>query len=131
MDTKILEDLGLTQGEVKVYLALFKLGSTTTGPIVKKAKIHASKVYPILDRLIEKGLVSFVKKGKKTFYEAAPARRILDYVHEKQASLKQQESSVLQILPQLELQRKIEEKITEATVFKGIKALCRSRAGNA
>ena len=62
MDIELLKEVGLTEGEIKVYLALFKIGASSTGPIVKEAKIHSSKVYPILDRLIEKGLVSFIKE---------------------------------------------------------------------
>jgi len=31
MDTKILEEIGLTPGEIKTYLALLKLGSSSTG----------------------------------------------------------------------------------------------------
>ena len=32
VDSKTLEEIGLTQGESKVYLALLKLGTTKTGP---------------------------------------------------------------------------------------------------
>ena len=34
MNTQVLEDLGLTNGEIKVYLALIGLGEKTSGPIV-------------------------------------------------------------------------------------------------
>ena len=37
MDTKILEDLGFTNAEIKVYLALLELGSATAGPIIEKS----------------------------------------------------------------------------------------------
>ena len=42
MNTKILEDLGLTKSEIKVYLALLELGSSSAGDILKKANIHNS-----------------------------------------------------------------------------------------
>jgi len=42
MDTKILEDIGLTHGEIKVYITLLELGSSTAGAILKKAKIQNS-----------------------------------------------------------------------------------------
>jgi sugar-specific transcriptional regulator TrmB len=59
MNTKILEDIGLTKTEIKIYLALLKLGQSTTTNIIKDAGIHASKVYEFLDKLIKKGLVSY------------------------------------------------------------------------
>ena len=38
IETKILEEIGLTKSEIKVYLALLKLGSSTKKNIVKKLK---------------------------------------------------------------------------------------------
>ena len=39
MDTSPLEKIGFTPGEVKVYIALMHLGTTTAGPIAKEAKV--------------------------------------------------------------------------------------------
>jgi sugar-specific transcriptional regulator TrmB len=50
MDPKMLEEIGLTEGESKVYLALLKLGATKTGPLIKEADVSSSKVYKILER---------------------------------------------------------------------------------
>ena len=55
-----LTKLGLTLNEAKVYFALLELGSTNAGEIIKKTKLHRNIVYDKLDKLIEKGLVSFV-----------------------------------------------------------------------
>ena len=33
MDTKLLENLGFTKNEIKVYLALLELGTTSAGKI--------------------------------------------------------------------------------------------------
>ena len=54
MDSNSLKELGLTDGEIKVYLALNQLGETTSGPIVDKSGVSISKVYLILDRLFSK-----------------------------------------------------------------------------
>ena len=62
--------IGLTEGEAKVYIALTELGSSTVGPIVKKAKVAYSNVYDILNRLIEKGIVSFITKNKRISLKA-------------------------------------------------------------
>ena len=64
MDTSTLREAGLTEGEIKVYLALLELGSSTTGPIVDKSGISRSIIYQILEKLMEKGLVSFITKEK-------------------------------------------------------------------
>ena len=65
MDTKILEEIGLTKTEIKIYITLLAQGQCTTTVIVREAGIHASKVYEYLDKLIAKGLVSYVIKSNK------------------------------------------------------------------
>ena len=52
MEENVLYKLGLNKSEVKVYLTLLELGSSTTGTIMVKAKISYSKIYGILERLI-------------------------------------------------------------------------------
>ena len=123
MNTSLLKEIGLTDGEIKVYIALFNLGSTSTGPIVKEAKIHSSKVYPILDRLIEKGLVSFIKEGKKTIYTANPPNTLISFLDKKQAIIKEQKEEAKDLIKKLELQKSIEKAKTEATIFKGTKGV--------
>ena len=44
MNTEILEDLGLTQSEIKTYLTLLELGSSTAGPILEKSNLQNSVV---------------------------------------------------------------------------------------
>ncbi len=123
MNTELLKEIGLSEGEIKVYLALFKIGSSSTGAIIKEAGVHASKVYPILDRLIEKGLVSFIKEGKKTIYTANPATTIISYLEKLQNNINQQKTSANKLIHDLEQLKKLGGKETEATIFKGIKGM--------
>ena len=61
MDTKILEDIGLTNAEIKVYLALLELGSSTAGHILEKSGLQNSVVHMTLHKLIDKGFITFIK----------------------------------------------------------------------
>ena len=38
MNEQLLEEIGLTKGEIKVYLTLLKIGETTTGKIIEEAQ---------------------------------------------------------------------------------------------
>ena len=91
---KILEEIGFTKGEIKVYLTLLELGSTTTGDVIKKSKVSPSKVYDILEKLIQKGVVNYVIKGKVKYFEAASPKRILEYLQEKGKKIKAQEKEL-------------------------------------
>jgi sugar-specific transcriptional regulator TrmB len=117
-----LRKVGLTEGEIKVYLALLELGSTTSGKITKKCGISGSKVYEVLDRLMNKGLAaSIIKNGVKNF-EAASPERIMDYMEEKKKDIEKEKISIQKIIPQLLLRRK-EAKNAAARVFTGWEGL--------
>ena len=114
--------VGLTDGESKVYLALSELGSSTVGPIVKKSRVAYSNIYDILNRLIEKGLVSFVIKSKTKYFQAATSKNLLIYLENKEKELLQQKNELKKILPNLE---KIQGShlSQEAEIFLGLKGL--------
>src|SRR3989344_459723 len=123
MNTKILQEIGLTDSEIKVYLALLELGSSKKGPIVKKSGITSSKVYEVVDKLIKKGMASYVTKDGVRYFNAAPPSRIKDYLNEKEAQLKEQEIELNEILPSLELKQKLAERGTEAEIYRGWKGM--------
>lgn len=123
MNIELLERVGLTKSEIKVYLALLELGSSTTGPIVNKSKASSSKIYEILEKLIQKGLVSYVLKGNTKYFEAASPQRILDYINEKENELKKQKEEVEKIIPKLILKKKLSKFKQDAAIYKGMKGL--------
>ena len=123
MDTRLLEQIGLTKGEIKVYLALLKLGNSKTGQLASLAGVSSSKVYKILDRLEKKGLVGQVMKGKIKHFSAMDPRRILDYLDEKRSKLEQDRALLAQLVPELEKQKKSAELKTEATLYDGYKGV--------
>ncbi|MBU2561625.1 MAG: hypothetical protein KKD17_04960 [Nanoarchaeota archaeon] len=121
MNEKLLEEIGLTKGEITVYLTLLKLGETTTGKIIEEAQISSGKIYEILNKLISKGLVSYIIKEKTKHFIATSPNRILDYMHEKEKELKDKENELLKELPFLLAIEKASEKKCETTLFKGFK----------
>jgi HTH-type transcriptional regulator, sugar sensing transcriptional regulator len=123
METKILEEIGLTDSEIKVYLALLKLGSSKKGPLVKESKITSSKIYEVVDKLIEKGLASYVIKNKVKHFNASTPLRIKDYIKEKENELKEKEKKFEKILPQLEMMQKFAQSETDAEIYKGWKGM--------
>ena len=117
-----LKEIGLTDGEVKVYLALLKLGSSKTGAIATNAGVSSSKVYKILARLEKKGLASHVLKDGTTHFRALEPRRILDYIDDEKSQLDEKRLIVEKMLPSLEKQMR-SVMGTQATVYTGFKAV--------
>ena len=112
---KVLEELGLSTNESKVYLALLDIGATTAGKITDASKIHRTSVYDALERLIKKGLVSFIVKDETKFFEATHPKNLMSVLEEKKNLLNQ-------FMPQLELSRKMAESKGDACIFQGLKA---------
>lgn len=123
MHEKLLEEIGLTRGEIIVYTTLLKLGETTTGKIIEEAQISSGKIYEILDKLIKKGLASFMVKEKTKYFSASTPRRILDFLHEKEKELKEKEQEILQEMPSLLALEKAGKKDHEIRLFKGFKGM--------
>lgn len=127
MNEKLLEKLGLTKGEIKVYLALNKLGQSTVGSIGKQSKVSKSKIYDILDKLIEKGLAGYITKEGTKYFMANDPHMILEYIEKKEKELgKTKEEVVTEVLPQLIMQRASVSKKRVAEIyegFRGIKAI--------
>lgn len=123
MNTQILEEIGLTKTEIKIYLTLLKLGQSTTTNIVKDAKIHASKVYEFLEKLIQKGLVSYTIKSNKKHFRAADPDFLKEFLKEKRNEIKEQEKEIDVILPQLKSLRKTEKDIIQSETYEGLRGV--------
>lgn len=123
MNPKLLQEIGLTEGETKVYLALLKLGSSKTGIISKEAEVSSSKVYKILDRLEKKGLVGHGKVGEIKHYKAMEPKSLLKYIELKKDELNKKEKEIEKIIPELEIQQKLGKSKTSAVLYEGIKSI--------
>ena len=112
MDTSILEDLGLTQAEIKVYVTLLGLGTSSAGAILEKSGLQNSVVHRALNSLIEKGLVSYILEGKKKIYRATDPENFHDFIDDKRKKFDE-------ILPELKQKQEFAKITTFAEVFKG------------
>ena len=118
-----LQELGLTEGESKVYVALLGLGPSTVGPIVKRSGVAYSNIYEILNRLSDKGLVSFILKEKTKYFQAEDPVRINDYLDKKEEDLQKSRDSFEDLFPKLEKLNKFSGQKEEAEMFVGTKGL--------
>ena len=80
--------LDLSNTEAKVYLTLLKQGSVTTGTISKDTKFRTSTIYYVLEKLLSRGLVTFIYKSKIKYFQATPPEAYLDFLEEKKQLFK-------------------------------------------
>lgn len=117
-----LQRIGLTDGEIKVYLALLETGSSSITNIIKKSGISGSKTYEVLDRLAKKGLITFVTRNNIKYFEAYSPDRILDYLEEKEHAIEEEKIAIKKILPELILKQH-HTATSEAKIFTGWEGL--------
>ncbi|MGV8162298.1 MAG: TrmB family transcriptional regulator [Candidatus Nanoarchaeia archaeon] len=123
MDLEILKKIGLSEGEVKVYAALLEIGVSSINGIHEKVGIDRRNIYDILNKLIERGLVSYIEEnGKRTFKISNPDK-ILSYIQEKKSNLDEIKSEIEKIMPSIQSIFKSDKQEQFAEIFRGSNGL--------
>jgi HTH-type transcriptional regulator, sugar sensing transcriptional regulator len=119
MELKDLEILGLTNGEIKVYSAVLDIGIANINKIHEKTGLERRGIYDIINKLIEKGLVSYaIEKGKRT-YQCSPINNLKNKIKQEQEKLKELENK----LPKLEEIYNSKKPLTRFEIFRGKEAI--------
>jgi sugar-specific transcriptional regulator TrmB len=111
-----LKEIGLTDSETKVYLALLKNGSSLAGRISMATGIHRRNVYDITERLIQKGVVGYILKNNRRYFEAVNPEKFLDM-------LKEKENNLIENLPMLKDIYSGSKEKQETNFYKGVEGL--------
>lgn len=120
MELAALAAAGLTPGEIKVYYALLENGQSSVGPIVEKSSVSRSIIYTILEKLIEKGLVSSIIKEKTKYFQADDPQKLVEFAQSKEAQLKKTIEDVKTLIPALQL-LSAQKGSSSVKVFEGFK----------
>ena len=116
---RVLSYAGLSKNESKVYMVLLRLGKAQPGIITQHSKIHRRNVYDALERLLQKGLVSFIMEGKRKVYRPENPRRLIEINRTRGTELSS-------IMPKLETLHKNKRESYEANLYidkAGLKAV--------
>lgn len=111
-----LKKIGLGHNESKIYITLIKLGPTMAGKIAKESNIDRSACYDSLKALIKKGLANYVIEANRKKFSATNPNKLKDY-------LKEKESLVDEILPNLANMFKTKEERSQVQMYKGNKGI--------
>ena len=102
MDIKTsLEQIGLKDRAITVYLTLLQLGQATIHDIAKKSQVKRTTTYSILDGLVIKGLATFVDKGGHRLYYAENPRKVASFLAEEEHQVKEKRARFSETLPEL------------------------------
>ncbi|MDO9231401.1 MAG: helix-turn-helix domain-containing protein [bacterium] len=91
---KSLGQLGLSEKEAKIYLALLEIGESTVLPISKKAGLKRTHCYELLENLARQDLVDYYEKNNRRQYYAEDPQKLKE-------ALQLKLEGVNKILPEL------------------------------
>ena len=95
---KILEDFGLSAKEVAIYITLLKLQNSNISNLSRKSGMPRTTLYPLLNKLLKRGLVNIIHMGNHDEWEAMDPKELYQKT---KSSLKNLEEAI----PALELLR--------------------------
>lgn len=119
-----LRKLGLTEKEVRVYLAGLELGPSSVQKIAEIAKITRPTAYEIIRKLKEKGLFAETSQNKKRHFSAQSPEKILRILRVQKKEIEERERELIRVISALEA--KYSRGKDEIKIFKekeGLKAL--------
>jgi sugar-specific transcriptional regulator TrmB len=113
---EVLQNFGLTEAEVKLYIELLKLGEATATTLAKHTNTNRTFTYDRLKKLLDSGLISYVIKDNKKYFKAAEPSQLLSL-------LKEKEEQVKSILPELEQLKKPHKEGPKVELFSSKKGI--------
>ncbi|MBU1111333.1 MAG: helix-turn-helix domain-containing protein [archaeon] len=113
--TQKLKDIGLTEREAKVYLFLLEYQEAKTGIICSKLNIPNSHIYTILEKLLNKGIISFKIVNNVKIFRPVDPESLYALFREKERKLEQEKKDLKKFISKL---RKIEIKEKKENDFK-------------
>ncbi|HLC86403.1 MAG TPA: helix-turn-helix domain-containing protein [Candidatus Nanoarchaeia archaeon] len=122
MDLNKLKEIGFTEGEIKVYESLIKLRKSTITKIIENSGVSSSKVYLILDKLTNKGLVNYIVKNNIKEFHLADPENLLDFIKDEKKKLEEAEEHTKELIDSIKksLKKYVEE---SANIYRGLLGL--------
>ena len=116
MHSEILQEIGLTPNEAKIYEALLTLKEGSIAQITKKIEIDRRNAYDAIQRLLTKGLIFQVLPKKTLVFSPVNPDKLTELIDEKREDL-------MEIMPNLKKtykQKNIEQSVV---IYKGVGGL--------
>lgn len=123
MEFQELIKLGFNKNEAKVYISLIKFGKADASQIIKDTKFHKNIVYDNLEKLIDKGLATYIIEENKKVFQVASPDMLIKFFEEQEEELKGRKESAIKIAEEI---RKSAKKLPfkqEAVIYRGIKGI--------
>ena len=101
LEGKLME-LGLSDKESAVYLAMLNLGPSTAQDISIGANVNRATTYVMIETLVAKGIASQLNKDKKTLFIAEDPFQIIKVLEREKGDLEEKMGEARKVVPMLQ-----------------------------
>ncbi|TSC56100.1 MAG: transcriptional regulator TrmB [Parcubacteria group bacterium Gr01-1014_18] len=112
----LLQKLGFSLNESKIYLALLELKEAKAGQIALHTRIHRRNVYDSLERLVHKGLAFQSLSKSENYYSPVDPAKLQEIVKEKELALAEK-------MPELQKIYGENQNSQEAFIYRGLEGV--------
>jgi len=123
MSLEILRKIGLSEGEIRIYRSLLDLGSSPLNKIHEKTGIERRNIYDIINKLIEKGLVTYTEENKKRKFSISHPNKLLGYIEEKKKELDNTKNEISSSLPEIIEKFNTKKEDINSQIFRGAEGI--------
>ena len=113
MITEILQQIGLSSNEAKIYEALLNLKEAGVSGISVQTNIHRRNIYDAIKRLVEKGLAFPILGEGENVYSPVDPGKLLELI-------KEREERLIEVLPEMQNKYEARKERHEAYIYRGI-----------
>lgn len=119
MSLDLLRKVGLSDGEITVYNVLLELGNSPVNRIHEHTGIERRNIYDILNKLIERGLVTYIRENKRRYFRVTHPDNIIEYVEAQENDLGRLKKDLNKELPEWVQKFDITKPSVDAQLFRG------------
>lgn len=123
MNQAILQTLGLTSNEAKIYELLLKIGEVEAQIVIEQTGLKRPTAYKALYSLEDKGLVGKRDIGKTLHFKPEPPTSLLTLAEDRYNELERARRDVRSLLPQLNSAYILAVEKPVVSTFEGVEGL--------
>lgn len=119
----VLNELGLTLKEQRVYLALMKIGSGPASVLAKMVGMPRATAQYTCKQLLAKRVVRMVEKGNSFIYMVEPPDKLIYLLDQERRRIDEKEERLRKVLPELEGLRSKATVLPKVKIFEGVEGV--------
>jgi sugar-specific transcriptional regulator TrmB len=122
-----LKEVGMSENEARVYLAMLELGPATVLEIASEAHINRPTAYVQIDSLKKMGLAATKKKNRKVLFIAGSPEKLNFLLNKQRAELETRREELNSVMPGLMAAFDLAEEKPVIRYFEGNEGLAKVR----